>query len=64
MFGFIETPFFTKALGQYLSDDEYGELQGHLNRHPEAGVRKMRWGTSGRGKRGEKKKEIDDEESH
>jgi mRNA-degrading endonuclease RelE of RelBE toxin-antitoxin system len=60
MFEFIETPFFTKALGRYLSDDEYARLQGHLNQHPETGalvpgsggVRKMRWGASGRGKRG------------
>lgn len=60
MFEFIETPFFTKALEHYLSDDEYALLQGHLNRHPETGVlvsgsggvRKMRWGVSGRGKHG------------
>jgi len=60
MFEFIETPFFAKTLGHYLSDDEYARLQGHLNQHPETGalvpgsggVRKMRWGASGRGKRG------------
>ena len=60
MFEFIETPFFTKELSRYLSDDEYVELQQHLNEHPEAGsivpgsggVRKLRWGISGRGKRG------------
>ncbi len=60
MFEFIETPFFTKAVSRYLSDDEYAVLQSHLNSHPEAGavvsgsggVRKMRWGASGRGKRG------------
>ena len=60
MFEFIETPFFTKALSRYLSDDEYGKLQAHLCAHPETGVlvsgsggvRKMRWGTGGRGKRG------------
>src|SRR5450830_1277601 len=60
MFEFIETPFFTKALDRYLDDDEYGELQTHLNRYPESGkvvpgsggVRKLRWGAEGRGKRG------------
>ena len=60
MFEFIETPFFTKALDRYLDDDEYAELQGHLNNHPDSGkvvpgsggVRKLRWGAEGRGKRG------------
>jgi len=60
MFEFIETPFFTKALEQYLDDDEYARLQHHLNGHPEAGamvpgsggVRKLRWAAAGRGKRG------------
>jgi hypothetical protein len=60
MFEFIETPFFTKALGHYLDDDEYARLQEHLNAHPEAGdvvpgsggVRKLRWAVAGRGKRG------------
>jgi len=60
MFEFVETPFFTKALTHYLSDDEYAELQGFLTQHPEAGdivrgsggVRKLRWGVRGRGKRG------------
>ena len=60
VFEFIETPFFTKALVHYLSDDEYAELQGFLTQHPEAGdvvrgsggVRKLRWGVRGRGKRG------------
>ena len=60
MFEFIETPFFTKAVLHYLTDDEYAELQSHMNDHPEAGavvpgsggVRKLRWGLAGRGKRG------------
>lgn len=60
MFEFVETPFFAKALSLYLSDDEYAKLQAHLCEHPETGVvvpgsggvRKMRWGTAGRGKRG------------
>jgi len=60
MFEFIETPFFTKALSHYLEDDEYARLQNYLNEQPEAGVivpgsggvRKLRWGSEGRGKRG------------
>ena len=60
MFEFIETPFFTKALDRYLDDDEYRELQTHLDKHPDfgkvvpgsGGVRKLRWAAKGRGKRG------------
>lgn len=60
MFEFIETPFFTKALSRYLEDDEYAKLQNYLNEQPDAGVivpgsggvRKLRWGSEGRGKRG------------
>lgn len=60
LFEFIETPFFTKAVSRYLADDEYAALQAFLDVHPEAGavvpgsggVRKVRWGASGRGKRG------------
>jgi len=44
---------------QYLTDDEYGTLQQSLIVNPEAGdvipgsggVRKLRWGVAGRGKR-------------
>jgi mRNA-degrading endonuclease RelE of RelBE toxin-antitoxin system len=60
MFEFIETPLFTKILPRYLDDDDYAKLQNALNAQPEAGdlvpgsggVRKMRWGAQGRGKRG------------
>lgn len=60
MFEFIETPFFTKAISHYLEDDEYAKLQDYLSKQPEAGVivpgtggvRKLRWGSEGRGKRG------------
>ncbi len=60
MFEFIETPFFTKIIEHYLSDDKYAELQVYLDEHPEAGdiirgsgeVRKLRWAAQGRGKRG------------
>ena len=43
-----------------LSDEEYARLQEHLVRHPDAGdvitvtggLRKIRWTSAGRGKRG------------
>lgn len=57
---FIETSSFTKHIGEYLNDDEYLGLQLFLVSHPEAGqiikgtggVRKLRWATGGKGKRG------------
>ena len=60
VFTFIETPLFTRLVTEYLSDDEYRELQAMLSENPEAGViipgsggvRKLRWSLSGRGKRG------------
>lgn len=60
MFEFIEVPFFTRALPNYLADDEYRELQQFLNANPESGavvpgsggVRKLRWSLKGQGKRG------------
>jgi len=60
MISFVETKLFTRLVSEYLSDDEYSELQQALIRDPEAGavirgssgVRKLRWGVAGRGKRG------------
>lgn len=60
MFTFIETRLFTRLIGEYLSDDEYLQLQSALAESPEAGavipgsggIRKLRWGLAGRGKRG------------
>lgn len=59
---FIEAPLFTQLLANYLSDDDYRELQLHLVRDPEAGdiipgtggFRKLRWADRRRrkGKRG------------
>jgi hypothetical protein len=57
---FIETKLFTKLVHEYLSDDEYAALQQSLLVSPEVGdvvpasggVRKLRWGVAGRGKRG------------
>lgn len=56
----VETSIFTKRIHQLLSDEEYRMLQMKLVAHPDAGnvikhsggIRKLRWGGSGRGKRG------------
>ena len=60
MLTFVETRLFTSLVAHYLSDDEYRALQHALTANPEAGdvirgsggVRKLRWGLAGRGKRG------------
>lgn len=59
---FVEAPFFTQLLPDYLSDDDYRALQHSLARDPEAGdiipgtggFRKLRWADRrrGKGKRG------------
>jgi hypothetical protein len=57
---FVETKLFTELVLDYLSDDEYAAIQQFLVVNPEAGdvipgsggVRKIRWGVAGRGKRG------------
>jgi hypothetical protein len=60
VFSFIETRLFTNLVHRYLTDDEYWELQSLLMKQPQAGkvvpgtggVRKLRWRTPGKGKRG------------
>jgi len=60
MITFIETKLFTRLVEEYLSDDSYRQLQAALASNPDAGplipgsggLRKLRWGISGRGKRG------------
>jgi len=60
MFSFVETKLFTRVVQEYLNDDEYSQLQQAIIANPEVGsvipgsggVRKMRWGVAGRGKRG------------
>lgn len=37
MYSFIETRLFTRLVSEYLSDDEYRELQKALIANPEAG---------------------------
>lgn len=57
---FVETPIFTEGLLKTLTDDEYHSMQMALMLRPAmgavirggGGLRKVRWGTSGRGKRG------------
>jgi len=57
---FVETPIFTERLRAALPDDAYRALQVALLLRPEqgalipggAGLRKLRWGAPGRGKRG------------
>jgi len=34
---FLETPLFTRLLGDYLTDESYGELQRALMENPEMG---------------------------
>lgn len=57
---FIETPIFTASVRKHLDDDDYRAPQLALVLRPEqgalirggAGLRKLRWGAEGRGKRG------------
>ncbi len=57
---FKETSFFTRQVTELLGDDELNNLQWFLMADPEkgdlirgsGGLRKLRWGGTGRGKRG------------
>jgi mRNA-degrading endonuclease RelE of RelBE toxin-antitoxin system len=56
----VETSIFTRQVVELLSDDEYRKLQVLLANRPNTGpvikgsggLRKIRWATKGRGKRG------------
>lgn len=60
VFVFVETKLFSRLVREYLPDDEYAALQSFLIQDPEAGdlirrsggLRKLRWGHAGKGKRG------------
>ena len=57
---FIESSVFAKYVYEYLTDKEYAGMQWYLSSRPDAGdlipasggCRKLRWGTSDKGKRG------------
>lgn len=57
---FVETSVFTKQVQKLLSEEEYRQLQSDLTTRPDVGVvipgsgglRKIRWGYRGQGKRG------------
>ena len=57
---FYETPIFTEQIVGLIDDDSYAELQASLIADPEVGdlmprsrgLRKVRWRSQGRGKRG------------
>ena len=56
----VETPIFTKTIKSLMSEDDYRQLQSALVIRPDmgdlipgsGGLRKLRWRTPGRGKRG------------
>ena len=60
MLTFIELASFAAVRDKYLDDQEFAALQQYLVEHPGAGeviprsggCRKLRWGATGRGKRG------------
>lgn len=60
MVSFVETKLFTRLVNEYLTDDEYRRLQQALIADPalgavipgSGGIRKVRWGMAGRGRRG------------
>jgi len=59
MHSFVETSLFTQLVKDYLTDDEYRQVQLEILRKPglgsvirgSGGVRKLRWRAPGRGKR-------------
>jgi hypothetical protein len=56
----VETPEFIRRAAEVMTDEEREAVISHLARHPTSGVlvagaggiRKLRWGLEGRGKRG------------
>lgn len=54
---FIETTLFTSLATQYLTEEEYREMQNYLMELPESGkiirgsggIRKVRWARQGKG---------------
>jgi len=60
MYTFVESSTFERLRELYLSDEDFAALQQFMMRNPESGrlvpgsggVRKLRWGRPGMGKRG------------
>lgn len=60
MYTVIETPTFVRLAGEYWNDEDRSGFINYIAGDPEAGdvvpgsggVRKVRWGSAGRGKRG------------
>jgi hypothetical protein len=60
VYTFVESSTFERLRDLYLSDDDFAELQQFMMQNPESGqvvpgsggVRKLRWGRPGMGKRG------------
>ncbi|MDA0348066.1 MAG: type II toxin-antitoxin system RelE/ParE family toxin [Verrucomicrobia bacterium] len=60
MFIFVEHPTFTRKITELFSDEDYRKFQNHLAANPTlgdvipgfGGLRKLRWGARGKGKRG------------
>lgn len=60
MYTVIETPTFSRLAADYWTEEEQSAFTSHIAAHPEAGdvvpgsggVRKVRWGYAGHGKRG------------
>lgn len=60
MITFIETSLFTSLVSEYLTEEEYREMQNYLLVRPDAGalirggggIRKLRWARAGMGKSG------------
>lgn len=60
MYTVIETPLFQRLADDYWTEEERSSFVSFIAAHPEAGevvpgsggVRKVRWGIAGRGKRG------------
>jgi hypothetical protein len=60
MLEFIESSIFPRHVYAYLTEEEFGEMQWFLSVYPDAGdlipgsggCRKLRWGTSAKGKSG------------
>lgn len=56
----VETKIYTKYITEFLSDDQYRELQHYLVEYPKSGdlikgsggLRKLRWESNGKGKSG------------